>query len=153
LKCSSTCKYDTTACNTPPSCTDSDGGLNYYVKGIANDSTGNNWIDVCMGGANTLYEGNCATNGSIIVQSYTCPNGCSNGACMNTPSCTDSDGGINENITGTVSEYYPQTGYTYNSTDFCSTNSTLNEFYCGGGDVASSANITCNVRCISGRCQ
>lgn len=74
----------------PPSipgdaCTDSDGGLNYYVKGttIGQNEDGPPGItsasDSCNG--NNLYEFICKPSGEFDDESYTCPNGCQNGAC------------------------------------------------------------------------
>ena len=80
------CKKKTT---TSTSCKDSDGGINYYVKGTA--CSGNMcFTDSCqgMGREGVLEEANCnATNkpaehpGLEWVE-YTCPKGCSNGACI-----------------------------------------------------------------------
>jgi hypothetical protein len=59
-------------------CTDSDGGKDYYVKGVMNDG-GNIYTDVCTpsGAApNTLWERACT--GSVF---YDCPYGCEDGAC------------------------------------------------------------------------
>jgi hypothetical protein len=69
-------------------CTDSDGGLAYYTKGIATQGTKNS-TDFCMSDGN-LSEANCglisgvtgAFNGGLGASAYTCPNGCSNGACV-----------------------------------------------------------------------
>ncbi|MEI6731538.1 MAG: hypothetical protein WCK90_02540 [archaeon] len=81
--------------NSNPTCTDSDGGKNYYTKGkvTLNDlSFGINGAkeDVCVGDTvvGEYYCLNSSTYGGSI--SYTCPNGCSDGACINTtvtPSC------------------------------------------------------------------
>ncbi|MDD5750266.1 MAG: CARDB domain-containing protein [Candidatus Pacebacteria bacterium] len=62
-----------------PVCTDSDGGLDFYVKGYTTENNKTSW-DVCAGSLdapNTLWEKAC--NGSIF---YDCPNGCSDGACL-----------------------------------------------------------------------
>jgi hypothetical protein len=68
-------------------CTDSDGGLNYYVKGSVagqNEDAPNDEItsatDTCNG--NTLYEFICKTSLEYDDESYICPNGCSEGACI-----------------------------------------------------------------------
>jgi len=66
---------------TSTTCTDSDGGLNYYVSGKAVVNTGGDSIDRCEG-INTLVEAYCVANsGPTNSLSYTCPNGCENGAC------------------------------------------------------------------------
>ena len=71
-------------------CTDSDGGLNYYVKGTilgASNLQSGSWSDVCH--SNTLYEGSCRTDGSNEYNQdiYECPNGCSDGACVSRGDC------------------------------------------------------------------
>ncbi|MFH1431746.1 MAG: CARDB domain-containing protein, partial [archaeon] len=67
-------------------CTDSDGGPDYYVKGYVNLS-GYGW-DYCKD-TNTLIEQDCGrdiTGGVLdygVTTSYTCPAGCYDGACIN----------------------------------------------------------------------
>ena len=102
---------------TPQSqCTDSDGGLNYGVKGIVSDKNGNEYSDVCWMMDLTqnnpsqkivvssclpsdpgceLLEMECITDypGSELYGlknnvAYKCPNGCSNGACNSPPTVT-----------------------------------------------------------------
>ncbi|MFA4953264.1 MAG: hypothetical protein WC584_03505 [Candidatus Pacearchaeota archaeon] len=71
-------------------CTDSDGGLNYYVKGNVYDN--GEWIngrsDACVDSnfneypnAPFLSEGSCES-GRGRHTSFNCSNGCSNGACV-----------------------------------------------------------------------
>lgn len=66
-------------------CTDSDGGENYYIKGeassskiINNNTTGA--IDTCSG--DILYEAYCGADGTAQQITYQCPNGCNDGACI-----------------------------------------------------------------------
>ncbi len=68
-------------------CTDSDGGLNYYSKGTVTGYNEDAPIkeissvsDSCSG--NTLHEWICKDLGEYDDESYICPNGCSNGACI-----------------------------------------------------------------------
>ncbi|MBI3034842.1 hypothetical protein HYY71_00830, partial [Candidatus Woesearchaeota archaeon] len=64
-----------------PSCTDTDNGLNYNVRGTVTQGS-LSYTDYCELG-NNLFEGYCAANGSIITNYlYVCPNGCSDGACL-----------------------------------------------------------------------
>jgi hypothetical protein len=85
---------------TNTTCTDSDNGLNYYVKGISygawaplNGSFYND-TDHCV--LNNVRVNNCSAGGSCWVNEYycasvqtlgrtpySCPYGCSNGACIN----------------------------------------------------------------------
>ena len=60
-------------------CTDSDGGINYYVKGIT--TYVGNVTDFCTSN-NSLREYYCVTNGIESVNT-TCSYGCINGACLN----------------------------------------------------------------------
>lgn len=72
-------------------CTDTDGGENYYVKGTVTASEGGPEFsaeDVCgilydnvEGPADVLNEKYCINSGAKET-SYTCPNGCENGACI-----------------------------------------------------------------------
>lgn len=88
-----------------PTCIDSDNGLNYYLKGtIYNEVYPNGITDFCY---NTNYpigqlaEYFCNGSMSSSYTNYICPNGCSNGACINiTSTCIDSDGGLNYNTKG-----------------------------------------------------
>jgi hypothetical protein len=81
-----------------PSCTDSDGGLAYFVAGYVEGVGANGWpyakSDVCETGA---YEGNLkefyCVGDSFRAQRHACDNGCLDGACMSEPpGCTDADG-------------------------------------------------------------
>jgi hypothetical protein len=59
-------------------------------------------------------------------------NGCSNGQCVtgNPDSCTDSDGGSNLFVKGTVSGYFDN--IPYSKTEICLSSTELLEYYCGG---------------------
>lgn len=74
--------------NNTITCTDSDGGINYNVKGTATKGTESK-TDVCLPlPMNYLGEYYCLNN-SISMVSYNCSFGCSNGACRNqTNDCT-----------------------------------------------------------------
>lgn len=68
-------------------CTDSDGGKNYNVKGTIEGpklTTGEKPVDYCVSyseGGNTLVEYQCL-NGGLSSESYVCPYGCKDGACV-----------------------------------------------------------------------
>ena len=80
-------------------CTDSDGGKNYYVKGattnvIREDGTNiGTSTDVCLkdnqralpGQEDILFEGYCDEQGIGRIESYHCPYGCKDGACVKAP--------------------------------------------------------------------
>jgi hypothetical protein len=71
-------------------CTDSDGGKNYYTKGTVTVCTfyvdGGGCgaaVDQCSSDGTTLTEGYCdGTDGKSVK--YECPNGCRNGVCIKT---------------------------------------------------------------------
>ncbi len=62
-------------------CSDSDGGIEYYVYGEVTDFTAPNpYQDHCVD--NKLIEMQCYQNEHKSAPEKTCPNGCSNGACI-----------------------------------------------------------------------
>ncbi|MDD5086459.1 MAG: DNRLRE domain-containing protein [Candidatus Nanoarchaeia archaeon] len=79
-------------------CTDSDGGKNYYIKGTTYGTTKcihqsecspSTVTDkcgvcdpVCHESETILQEFYCGEDGYLYVEGYTCPNGCSDGACI-----------------------------------------------------------------------
>lgn len=71
---------------TAPTCTDTDDGKNYYVKGTATerDAQGNiNTItDQCTDLNLSLRESFCKGD-TLAYEYYICPHGCSNGVCIN----------------------------------------------------------------------
>lgn len=99
--CSDGACIDSNANN--PSCTDSDGGRNYFVKGTTTgaDSFGrpSQATDYC-GATNAghpedtryVHEYSCQPNGNRTDEDYLCPNGCKDGACIqdsNSTVCTE----------------------------------------------------------------
>jgi hypothetical protein len=64
-------------------------------------------------------------------------------------SCTDSDGGLNYELAGTVTGIGPN-GYPYSKADVCETSITLKEFYCSGTGY-SAKNYSCPKRLPGGR--
>jgi len=77
------------------SCTDSDGGKNYYVKGYVTYKgyvKGGELVkeyDKCakdvVTGEDVLQEKYCPPEGGIGTIDYKCPNGCENGVCISVP--------------------------------------------------------------------
>ena len=75
-----------------PGCTDSDGGINYFVKGIGSDKYGYSGTDGCLSNKKYLFEYYCSGPllGDILLsEQYTCVNGCNDGACISNGSCTN----------------------------------------------------------------
>ncbi len=70
-------------------CLDSDGGVTYYTAGIVTIFNANNqketYNDFCNSNvANGVMEYSCNSN-TVVSNSYVCPYGCSNSACMVNP--------------------------------------------------------------------
>ena len=161
-------------------CIDSDGGKNYYVKGTTTKGIQNE-TDVCYKdtptGAgdssriNAMYEYFCdnSLGYDVFTQAYyVCPYGCSNGACINSTPCTDSDGGFNSTVKGNTKgtwgsaggivyqdgKTYPQGAYV-NFTDYCYGNTSVNEFTCfnnSGKSQVTFGTINCPYGCKDGAC-
>jgi len=67
------------------SCTDSDGGKNYYLRGTVSDR-GKSYTDYCID-SSTLREYFCLPYtpgglGGVAQEDYRCPSGCKDGACV-----------------------------------------------------------------------
>jgi hypothetical protein len=77
-------------------CNDSDGGLNYSVKGTCSDRYYPNGIsDTCWAGTGgNLKELFCNTRNQCEAKRYTCPNGCLNGICNSVPQPPTQEGSI-----------------------------------------------------------
>ena len=71
-------KCETIPPTTP--CSDSDGGINYYVKGETLGPNGKG-TDSCFDSIE-LYEYYCNEKGEVYPINYKCPNGCKDGACI-----------------------------------------------------------------------
>ncbi len=154
---------------TNDTCIDSDGE-NYYTKGTVNVSgyneDGSYWAgivdDVCEGSnltvpisINNLRERICdGTHGKDVF--YTCPNGCSDGACITNANqtCTDSDGGKNYYVLGnaTGADY---SGGVNTVNDGCIIGGLhdgwLREAVCEG-NVATWSDYKCSNGCVKGTC-
>ncbi|MEK6952705.1 MAG: PEGA domain-containing protein [Nanoarchaeota archaeon] len=81
-----------------PFCSDSDGGINYYVQGTTTSSNGTSLTDYCtyLG----LREHYCDTAKNVVGINYNCPNGCSSGACLVNTTTTTSTSTSSTTITG-----------------------------------------------------
>jgi len=158
--------------NYTMTCADSDGGNNIYVKGTMkwNYSTSPNtqylFIDECALGPEGTIINECDGDNCYVLENYCsgsisskpiqdeeylCPNGCSNGACVeeiNTTSvCTDTDGGINYYIKG------DSTDSTKTLIEGCINNTTtIREFYCGEDGKIYNEDYTCPNGCADGYC-
>ncbi len=114
------------------SCNDSDSGIDYnnygtvtyggnsYSDWCSTNNGNGGQVSSCSGPSCTLIEQYCdSTIGGVNYKSYVCPNGCLNGACNanQTTTCTDSDGGENYYVKGTLTGIY--NGAPISLDDFC----------------------------------
>lgn len=156
---------ETTANNTPPtSCTDTDGGRDYHVRGDVrgNTETGG-WgvfTDSCRTDR-TLLEFYCQADGKTRgFEEVSCQatEKCQNGACVKATggttigSCTDSDGGRNLTVQGTTqgsNVLGPQQG-----TDQCVGFRGITEYYCKANGEFESELTSCPIgqKCENGAC-
>ncbi|MFA6228535.1 MAG: DUF5684 domain-containing protein [Patescibacteria group bacterium] len=142
--------------STPYTCTDTDGGTDYFVKGTVSakgngeQATG---ADACTD-KSTVSETSCGKNSSgnytIKITPYKCPNGCLNGACIKTASggsgstCTDSDGGKDIFKAGIITI----NGKIENISDTCGLEpQTITERYCLPNGTVASEDIKCPGLC------
>ncbi|MEJ2211747.1 MAG: alkaline phosphatase family protein, partial [Anaerolineae bacterium] len=63
-------------------CFDSDGGLDYAVRGGVLDRYGGVYADTCGPAEGELLEYRCDLDGYAELLSHTCPAGCGDGACL-----------------------------------------------------------------------
>jgi hypothetical protein len=141
-------------------CTDSDGGMNYYIKGNSTDSI-KTLIEGCVDSSNNVREFFCGEDGKIYSEDYDCPNGCKEGACIKTNStnqtyetCIDSDGGLNYYIYGIVSLKDSLTQQASSMIDYCGDSNYLMEAYCPptGIGVVKNEKHFCPNGCKEGAC-
>lgn len=139
-------------------CTDSDGGLNYYVKGtidtvIPEGLTSEDYCPYPNTNPLILMEHFCSPytsyQGNYTNKFYTCPYGCSNGACLgdgSTLACTDSDGGKNYNVKGSV------TAGEFSMTDNCVDSGSILEWYCESNKFKNAYRLCLSGTCSNGAC-
>ena len=151
-------------CNDCRTCTETDNGLDFelqgtttgYVPGNQYELTG---TDTCIedinggtyavGSSNRLQESFCNDQRYMDGLNKEC--NCVNGACVSI-TCTDTDGGWNYNVKGTVTNFI--NGATY--TDSCNSDGTLHEWSCNSGAVGNTV-TTCSLHnagdvCADGAC-
>ena len=155
LTCVSSSGTDYCERSITPTCTDYDGGKDYYKKSsvlIKNPDGSEKWYnDACTGDGKSVYENYCKDASTWAMETYTCPNGCSNGACIaGTQTCYDYDGG---------KDYYKKssvliteasgTQHWYN--DQCYDSTKVMENYCDGNNDAIDV-YACPNGCSDGKC-
>jgi len=143
-------KYTTIQCPAVCSdgaciCPDGDGGINYFTRGSLSGYT-----DECLNNT-TLREWYCGgfENNEPIPRSIdvTCALGCQNGACV----CTDTDGGRNYEVAGSIGPLSDTC-----ACENCSDNRWLTEYYIVRNDTTSctveNVPYECQGLCSNGQC-
>ena len=158
--CKAPCEFKSGTCqkDCTNKCTDSDGGVDYNTKGTVYYGL-ENATDFCWNygdsygpceGKNgcVLAEHYCNKDGTVGKLTYDCPNGCKNGACdyVDTPKCTDSDGGKDEFVAGKT---YTTDGDSHY--DVCYGQSSVVEYYCYYGNIEKET-ISCPASCNGNTC-
>jgi hypothetical protein len=139
------------------SCTDTDGGKDYFVKGKCYEFNLYRGEDLCLN-SSVCLEFYCNSNNKCVTEQIRCSkvngsNGeCSNGRCKRIPSpmnCSDSDGGIVPFVKGTV-RYQGSNGMGKDYPDACFGDS-LVEYFCQF-NLPTSTMIECGEGCGNSAC-
>ncbi|HSB46559.1 MAG TPA: Kazal-type serine protease inhibitor family protein [Candidatus Bilamarchaeum sp.] len=133
------------ACPATAACTDSDGGKDIFTAGSVTEG-GAASDDMCAS-PDSVLERFCKDS-SALSENLPCPSGyqCDGGKCVEV-ACSDSDGGIKEDVKGSVTAGGKTSG------DECADSGSVKEFYCDGGK-ANSKEIVCasGMSCVNGAC-
>lgn len=145
----------------PTSCSDSDNGKNFKLKGttqlIQNGAIIDEKTDKCVSQGKSVREYYCLNN-SLDTIKYNCGlnNLCVDGACVPEYHCIDSEDGINISLKGTITLTYSITNELLGKfDDHCLDAQTLVEGYCSDAtDTISKINISCpnETKCFEGAC-
>jgi hypothetical protein len=167
---------------TNSGCTDSDGGISFYVMGTTEGKDGKK-SDKCAdwtGNYNRdwVREYYCTPKGYTTLTEYQCPNGCEGGACIgvsSAPAQANQPASV-QNTQSTEASNAPASvngcsdsdgGMDYSAkgsvsdktgvvkTDFCVTGKyrgQLREYYCGENGYVASTDVICTGNCRDGAC-
>jgi hypothetical protein len=144
-----------------PSCSDTENGVSIYVKGT---TTGQNingtqvsQTDYCYD-QNTLAEYSCSYNtmGYVVLNYFSCPSGhtCQDGACeaQAQVACFDSDGGLNNLVSGYATGIDGNSGQVVTMNDTCSGQYVI-DYYCSNNHVWGGQTMCpANRVCVNGAC-
>jgi len=137
------------ACAVVDECEDTDGGRDYYEQGETTEPSGFEARDQCINGE-TVLEYYCDDDELVASARFDCPSGyaCSAGACLETSTCEDSDGGTDYYEAGTT-----ELEGISSESDYCIDN-TLVEYYCDGSRSVDSIEFLCphGYGCVDGEC-
>ncbi len=132
------------ACEREPQCTDSDGGINYGLRGTV-VSDGEELTDFCVDEWE-LREYYCE-DGVGLAWRHNCSMGCELGECINVTgdNCTDSDGGIN---------YFEQGAVSFEIGDYVDScyGGVLTEYHCVENTSLGYEHYECMDDCVGGAC-
>ena len=148
------------------------GCIDGSIKGDTGcSSSSDNTEASCVAGSTTCGIGACQRSSTCVNDKVSCTPGnpstetCNNidddcdgstdegGVCGTPDSCSDTDGGNNKNVQGTVSGYLNNNFYS--NTDTCANSTNVIEYYCSGtralsGSASCVTNITSS--CSNGAC-
>ncbi|MBD3387614.1 MAG: hypothetical protein GF416_01070 [Candidatus Altiarchaeales archaeon] len=132
-----------TTTTEPPVCTESDGGIDEWVKGTTTRGM-EAAVDKCVGSA-ILHEYYCGGN-RIGMKQIDCTTGCDDGRCIG---CEDSDGGDNPEVYGEV-----RMSSEWTKADKCSNidGITLREFFCKSHTELGYRDVVCPTSCAGDYC-
>jgi len=126
-------------------CSDSDNGKDYDTKGTVHGKGGlgmepMDYTDRCIDNSN-LKEFYCSNNWATETR-YTCPYGCSAGACrVKDWSCSETDDGLDYNSKGKITQTSGD-GSQITHEDSCNTDSVLRAYTCPNGCENGACKVT-----------
>ena len=135
-------------CTTEHKCDDTDNGEIWDELGSCYEDDVFQGTDHCKAGSATeLVEWYCDGVKCETVSHDCSPNGCKDGVCTNeTPSCDDSDEGINFTVNGTCKDSSGE------YTDSCINDTFLKEWYCEGDHCTNTTQKCSPSTCQNGKC-
>ena len=150
------CVNGNSFCNTSTiqasSCTDTDNGLNYNVKGIVT-AAGSSFSDYCgaeSGGRQYVIEQYCDTGNNRAQAPYLCGGLCSDGACIDTSvPCVDSDSAKDYYMPGSITKG-SVTKNDYCGAELSGGNQYMFEQYCNASGAIMEESFVCPTGCDIG---
>ncbi len=126
-------------------CSDTDGGLDYYTKGII--TVGDDVAEDVCSESGFVKEYSCSLPENDYYDNYYCENGCEDGACVEeAETCSDTDNGL---------DYYTKGIITVGddvAEDVCSESGFVKEYSCSLPENDYYDNYYCENGCEDGAC-